>query len=123
MLTEYVRQAFKRTISRMYVHGNKINVIALDPEVEKNIMSSIRKTEHGSYIAMEPSTMQKIVTSLIEEIKKSNGPHDNIVVLTSPVVRFYFKKMTEQFLPDITVLSFSEIESHIQIIASATVAM
>ncbi|MDF2566594.1 MAG: flhA [Oscillospiraceae bacterium] len=123
MLTEYVRQAFKRTITRMYVKGNKINVIALDPEVEKNIMSSIRKTEHGSYIAMEPAMMQKIVASLIEEIKKMNSLNEEIIILTSPVVRFYFKKMTEQFLPEITVLSFNEIESNIQIVASSTVSV
>lgn len=123
MLTEYVRQAFKRTITRMYVKENKINVIALDPDVEKNIMSSIRKTDHGSYIAMDPGMMQKIVTSLIEQIKKVNAQSENIIVLTSPVVRFYFKKMTEQFLPDITVLSFSEIESSVKIVAAATVSM
>lgn len=123
MLTEYVRQAFKRTISRMYVKENKIDVITLDPEVEKNIMSSVRKTDHGSYISMEPNSMQKIMTALIGEIKKSNGQSDKIIVLTSPVVRFYFKKMTEQFLPDISVLSFNEIENSVNIVARANVTI
>jgi flagellar biosynthesis protein FlhA len=123
LLTEYVRQAFKRTISRMYVKENKINVITLDPEVEKNIMSSVRKTDHGSYVSMEPNSMQKIMTSLIGEIKKVNGQYEKIIVLTSPVVRFYFKKMTEQFLPDISVLSFNEIESSVQIVARANVTI
>jgi flagellar biosynthesis protein FlhA len=63
MLTEYVRQAFKRTITRMYVKGNKLNCIALSPEVEKSIMSAVRKTDHGSYLAMEPNTIQKIIRS------------------------------------------------------------
>ncbi len=123
MLTEYVRQALKRTISRMYVKENQINVIALDPEVEKSIMSSVRKTEHGSYVAMEPGTMQKIMTALIEEIKKFNSQNEKVVILTSPVVRFYFKKMTEQLLPEISVLSFNEIESNVQIIANSTVSV
>lgn len=123
LLTEYVRQAFKRTISRMYVKDNKIDVITLDPEIEKNIMSSVRKTEHGSYISMEPNSMQKIMTALIGEIKKVNGQYDKIIVLTSPVVRFYFKKMTEQFLPDISVLSFNEIESSVNIVARANVTI
>jgi len=121
MLTEYVRQALKRTISRLYVKDNRLSAIILDPEVEKNIMSSVRKTEHGSYIAMQPEMMQKIVTSLIEEIKKVSGQCENIVVLTSPVVRFYFRKMTEQLLPEITVLSFNEIEKSVEVAALATV--
>jgi len=121
MLTEYVRQALKRTISRLYVKNNRLNAIILDPEVEKNIMASVRKTEHGSYIAMQPDMMQKIVTSLVEEIKKVNDQCENIVVLTSPVVRFYFRKMTEQLLPEITVLSFNEIEKSVEVAALATV--
>ncbi len=123
MLTEYVRQAFKRTITRMYVKDNQITVIALDQEVEKSIMASVRKTDHGSYVAMQPGMMQKIVTSLISEMKKLGNYQNGTVVLTSPVVRFYFKKMTEQFLPEITVLSFNEIETNVQVTAAATVTL
>ncbi len=121
MLTEYVRQALKRTISRLYVNNNKINALVLDPELEKSIMSSVRKTEHGSYVAMQPDAMQRIVTSLIEELKKVKGKGNNIIVLTSPVVRFYFRKMTEQLLPEITVLSYNELESNVQVTALATI--
>ncbi len=121
MLTEYVRQALKRTISRLYVRNNKLNAIVLDPELEKSIMSSVRKTEHGSYVAMQPDAMQRIVTSLIEELKKVKGKGDKIIVLTSPVVRFYFRKMTEQLLPEITILSYNELESNVQVTALATI--
>ena len=123
ILTEYVRQAFKRTITRKYSSGGKINVIALDPEVEKSIMSAVRKTEHGSYLSMEPSMINKIITKLVEELKKMKTGYEESVVLTSPVVRFYFKRMTEQFLPELTVLSFNEIESNVQIVATATVSL
>lgn len=123
MLTEYVRQAFKRTITRRFAVEGKVSVIALDPEVEKEIMGSVRKTEHGSYLAMDPNMMQKIVTSLIDKMKSTGSVTQNTIVLTSPVVRFYFRKMTEQFLPEITVLSFSEIENNVQIAAIATVSM
>jgi len=55
------------------------------------------------------------VSKLIDEIKRVNIKYDQIIVLTSPVVRLYFKRMTEQFLPDLTVLSFNEIENNIRI--------
>jgi len=122
ILTEYVRQAFRRTITRKYAEGSSINVIALNPELEKSIMSSIKKTEHGSYMSMDPGVIQNIVAKLVEQLNAVSIKYGEVVVLTSPIVRYYFKRMTEQFIPELVVLSFSEIESNIQIVAVSTVA-
>ena len=63
MLTEYVRQALKRTISRLYMRNNKLNAIVLDPSLKKHYVFC-KKTEHGSYVAMQPDAMQRIVPLL-----------------------------------------------------------
>lgn len=70
VLTEYVRQALARTISNKYAPYGKIEVITLDPSVEQLISSSITQTEHGSYLALEPSSAQRILKSIHELAKR-----------------------------------------------------
>lgn len=115
MLTEYVRQKLKRTITRKYTDGSSIKVIALDQEIENIILNSAKKNEHGTYLAIDPSVVQTIVEKVTEQRDKLKELIDQSIILTSPIVRIYFKRLIEQFLGDLTVLSFNEIETNIQI--------
>ena len=115
MLTEYVRQRLKRTISRKYTDGSSIKVVTLDQDIENTILNSAKKSEFGTYLAMEPQMVQKIIELTLEQVDKLKDLVSSPVVLTSPVVRIYFKKLVEQFIPNLTVLSFNEIEANIQI--------
>ncbi|AFA49263.1 flagellar biosynthesis protein FlhA [Acetobacterium woodii] len=115
MLTEYVRQKLKRTITRKYTDGNSIKVIALDQEIETIILNSAKKNEHGTYLAIDPQVVQTIVEKVTEQIEKLKDIIDHSIILTSPIVRIYFKRLIEQFMADLTVLSFNEIDTNIQI--------
>lgn len=115
MLTEYVRQKLKRTITRKYTDGNSIKVIALDQEIENIILNSAKKNEHGTYLAIDPQLVQTIVEKVTEQIEKLKEIIDHSIILTSPIVRIYFKRLIEQFMADLTVLSFNEIDTNIQI--------
>lgn len=115
MLTEYVRQTLKRTITRKYTDGSSIKVISLDQGIENTILSSAKKSEHGTYLAIEPQVVQKIVEGVTEQIDKVKELIHQPIILTSPIVRIYFKRMIDQFLPNLTVLSFNEIDTNIQI--------
>lgn len=115
MLTEYVRQSLKRTITRKFSEANQLRVISLDTETENIIMGSIKKSDHGSYLAIDPDTIQKIATSVIAQVNRVKEIVQSPIVLTSPIVRIYFKKLADQFVKGITVLSYSEIDSSVQI--------
>ena len=115
MLTEYVRQRLKRTITRKYTDGSSIKVVTLDQEIENTILNSAKKSEYGTYLAIEPQAVQQIVEGVTEQVSKLKELVSQPVVLTSPVVRIYFKKLIEQFIPNLTVLSFNEIDANIQI--------
>jgi flagellar biosynthesis protein FlhA len=121
MLTEYVRQQLKRTITRKYTDGSSIKVITLDQDVENTILNSIKRSEHGTYLAIEPPVVQSIVESMTEQMEKVKELIHQPVMLTSPIVRIYFKKLIDPFLPNLAVLSFSEIDSNIQIQAIGVV--
>lgn len=123
MLTEYVRQALRRTITRKWADGGQIRVITLDGEVERIIASSISKNEHGTYLTLDPETTQKIITRLTECISKVKDAVRTPVILTSPGIRIYFSKLLQQFYPRAVVLSFSELDSSIQIQALANVTL
>ncbi len=121
--TEYVRQALKRTITRRFSDGGQIRVLTLDTETENKIVASVKKSDQGSYLAMDPQTIQLLIASLNEQIDRVKDIIPMPIVLTSPIVRIYFKKLVDQFLPNVTVLSFSEIDNSVQIQAVGNVAI
>ncbi|MEW9081091.1 flagellar biosynthesis protein FlhA [Caldanaerobacter subterraneus] len=123
VLTEYVRQALARTISNRYASGGRIEVITLDPAVEQIISSSITQTEHGSYLAIEPSTAQRILRNIQEVSKNVSLRGIQPVILTAPVTRFYLRKLVEQISPDIVVLSYNELLPNIEVISVGTVKL
>ena len=123
MLTEYVRQALKRTITRKWSEGGQIKVITLSTEIEKLIINSIGKNDKGSYLSLDPELMQKLVSQLIEQINKLKGEINIPIILTSPFVRGYFRKLLDQFYPKAIVLSFNEIDNSVQIQALGNIAI
>ena len=121
--TEYVRQSLKRTITHRFAEANSLRVITLDTQIEDMIVSSVKKNEQGSYLAMPPDIIQSIVAATNNEIDKIKDVIPTVIILTSPVVRIYFKKLTEQFIPNITVLSYSEIDASAQIQAIGNISL
>lgn len=121
--TEYVRQALKRTITHRFAEANSLRVITLDTQIEDMIVSAVKKNEQGSYLAMSPDLIQSIVNATNIEIDKIKDVIPTVIILTSPVVRIYFKKLTEQFISNITVLSYSEIDSSAQIQAIGNISL
>lgn len=123
LLTEYVRQALKRTISRKYAKDNRINVITLSPDIENLIMGNIKKAGNTSYVSLAPDILQKIISAQIREEQKVASSVDEIIVLTSPVVRFYYKHLIEQFSSKAVVLSYSELNSDITVMAVGNISI
>lgn len=123
LITEYVRQALSRSISSRFMPDNNARVITLDPGVEQTIVDRIRQGEQGSYVALDSDQIHGIFTSLKECTDKMVAMGVTPIVLTSPLVRKHFKKITEQLVPDLVVLSYNEINKDIQIISDGLVTM
>lgn len=115
MLTEYVRQSLGRAISKKFLGDAKSNVITLDPKLEQVIMDSIQRTENGNYLALEPTVSNTILNNASKQIQRIVQLGQQPIVLASPVVRLYFKRLTEQVIPGLTVLSYNEIDSQSEI--------
>mgnify|MGYP005835601217 CR=1 FL=1 len=115
MLTEYVRQALGRAISRKFINENKSNVITLDPKLEQVIMDSIQRTEHGAYLAIDPGVSNSIINNVSKQVQRLMQLGQQPIILASPVVRLYFKRLTEQVIPGLIVLSYNELDPNIEV--------
>ena len=116
ILTEYVRQSLKRAISSKFFMANETtSVVTLDPKLEQDMMNSIKQTENGSYIAMDPERVKKIMNNVETEIGKLEQLGKAPILLTSPIVRMYFKKLSEDYFADLIVISYNEIESNVEL--------
>ena len=116
VLTEYVRQSLRRAISaKFFTPSETTTVVTLDPKNEQEIMSSVKQTEQGSYIALDPERQRLIISALEQEIKKMEDMGKIPMIITSPIVRMYFKKMTQDYFRDLIVISYNEIEPNIEL--------
>ena len=116
ILTEYVRQSLKRAISNRYFPQNETtSVITLDPKLEKEIMASVKQTEQGSYLTLDPDKTKAIMAAVGKESQKLENLGKNAIIVTSPIVRTYFKRLTEDYYKDLIVVSYNEIESNVEL--------
>ncbi len=116
VLTEYVRQGLKRAISnRYFANGEVTSVVTLDPQIEQTIMNAVKQTEQGAYITLDPAITKKIITATEKELEKLENAGKMPIIVTSPIVRMYFKKLTGDYIKDLVVISYNEIESNVEL--------
>ena len=116
ILTEYVRQSLKRAITNKYFPSNETtSVVTLDPKLEQEIMSSVKQTEQGAYLTLDPDKTKAIMASVETEVGKLEKLGKNPIVITSPIVRMYFKRLTEDYYKDLIVVSYNEIDANVEL--------
>ncbi len=116
ILTEYVRQSLKRTISSKYFAPNETtSVVTLDPVIEQEIMNSVKQTEQGAYLTLAPDRVKKIMNSVETELNKLESMGKSPIVITSPIVRMYFRKLASDYFKDIIVISYNEVDSNVEL--------
>ena len=116
-------QALKRTITHRFTEAGQLKVISLDANIENQIMGAVKKVETGSYLALEPKLIQEIINATTRELGKVKDPVSIPIILTSPIIRLYFKKLVDQFYLNAVVLSFNEIDSDVKIQALGSITL
>jgi len=116
LLTEYVRQSLKRVISnRFFPQNETTSVVTLDPKIEQEIMASIKQTEQGAYLNLDPDRTKAIIDATGKELNKLENLGKAQIVVTSPIVRMYFKRLMEDYYKDMVAISYNEIESNVEL--------
>ncbi|NMC48486.1 MAG: EscV/YscV/HrcV family type III secretion system export apparatus protein, partial [Desulfovibrio sp.] len=123
-LTEYVRSRMGRTIVKPYLlPGGSLPIFNLAPKVEGLIQESLRKTEHGTFLAMEPAMAQKIIQSIKKAMDKALSAEGQPVLLTSHMSRPHLSQLLMRFVPTLPVVSQAEIPGEIKLQSLATIGI
>ncbi len=117
-LTEHIRAGLKRYVTYKYAgQSGTLAVYLLDPDIEEMIKASIRRTDKGNYLALEPEIMQEMVEAVGKEIASHPMPPSAKppVILTISEIRRYFRKIIELEFPQLSVLSYQELSENLRI--------
>ncbi len=116
LLTEYVRSTLKRHISHKFSSGqNMLPAYLLAPAVEDQLRGAVRQTSAGSYLALDPQTAKRLVERIRQTVGDRGASAHRPVLLTSMDIRRYLRKLIEQDLYDLPVLSYQELTTDINI--------
>ncbi len=116
LLTEYVRGALKRHISFKYASGqNMLPAYLLAPNVEETVRSAVRQTSAGSYLALDPAVGKRLVENVRKTVGQLPTSGQRPVLLASMDIRRYLRKLIEQDLHDLQVISYQELTTEVNI--------
>ncbi|MGD9058026.1 MAG: flagellar biosynthesis protein FlhA [Desulfobacterales bacterium] len=116
ILTEHVRHALARTITKMHLTpvGN-IGAITLGHSLETAISGALQQTEHGAFLSLDPNIAQQMMNNLAARLEKLSTLDYQPVVMCSSQIRLHVKRLVDRFMPRVTVLSYDEILSNVEI--------
>ncbi|MEW6441388.1 MAG: flagellar biosynthesis protein FlhA [bacterium] len=110
VLTEYVRQALARQISREHrQEDGTLAAIVLDPVWEEKVTQSVVATNQGSYAGLDPRETQKLTTQLRRSLEEASKKGQTPILLTAPDVRRHLRRIVGRHLPALSVLSYNEV--------------
>jgi flagellar biosynthesis protein FlhA len=116
ILTEYVRQKLCRNICQQFVSpDNTLTVFTLHPSLEQLLGDSLRQTEMGVRLILEPSMVQKVLNATKIQVEQVAGIGRNPVALCSPRVRPHFRRLVEHSFPMLSVMSYNEIAPNVSV--------
>jgi flagellar biosynthesis protein FlhA len=116
ILTEYVRQGLSRQISKQFTgQENNLNVFTIDPQKEEKLANSLEQSDQGNYLSLEPAEAQSLINNIVQQAKQLLEQGKEPILLTSPMIRRPIKEMVHRTFSDLTVLSFNELESDVEL--------
>jgi type III secretion protein V len=112
-----IRVALARSITARFAPDRRLDVIELDPMVEDAIRDGLVVTSATTHLALAPAFGRDLVAAIV----RASGP--GVVVLTPPDLRRHVRKLLERDLPQLPVLTSSELEPEValRVVARASV--
>jgi flagellar biosynthesis protein FlhA len=124
LLTESTRKQLSRSITSKYLsETGEVNVMTFDPKLEELVSSSLLQTEQGVQLVMDPQSASKMISNIADQIERHPEIAGQPILLTSPTVRRHIFKLVSRFIPQLIVLSHSEVSTDAQVQSVATVGL
>jgi flagellar biosynthesis protein FlhA len=115
-LTELIRQKMSRAVTKPYIsEKNVLPIITFDEQLDKTVQDSVRQSDQGTFLALEPAKAQKIIQALNKFMEKNTVTEGQPVLLVSPQVRPHLAQLIQRFIPNLPVISQAEIPADIKL--------
>ncbi len=112
-LNEAVRQALGRAICRQHqTEQGDLPTINLAPSLEERLMQAIVRTEQGVVLAIDPNDAQHMASRIARALETAVAQP---VLLCSPALRPHLWRLFTRVLPQMGVLSHSEVPPHVKV--------
>lgn len=122
ILTEYVRQALARTITRPFeTPDGKLHILTLQQSLEEHLIRCIQKTDQGSFLSLESNLLHQFIQAVSSETKRVLNLGHHPVLLCSPMLRRHVRRLLERFLPEVVVIAHSELKNTLEIQAMGVI--
>jgi len=126
VLTEYVRNALRRTICHQYATPqpdgqSKLMCVTLDPALEDQINAYIDRGAAGTSVNMPSRVAQQIVNQVTNALRPLTAGGHPPVIIASPQVRAVVRQIIEPHVPGVAVLGYNEIVSGVDVESAALV--
>ncbi len=133
VLTEYVRNALRRTICNQYVRqpapvtkmdefdsaagttSPRLNCVSLDPALEDQIASYIDRGGDGTAMSMPPIVASRITSVMLDGLQELIQAGHHPVVLASPQVRAQVRHLLDPHIQNVAVLGYNEVSKGVEI--------
>jgi flagellar biosynthesis protein FlhA len=113
LLTEFARQAMRRSIVRPYLSPNgDLLAFFVDPQIEQTVEAAVEHTEHGSTVALHPNAIRDIAS----KVSRTMGtPESPMVAICGSSTRFFLRQLVESTLSNVFFLSHNEIPAGLKV--------
>jgi flagellar biosynthesis protein FlhA len=123
-LTEQVRERLGATICQSLVNqSGELYVLTLDPTVEQTIVSAVRGVDEKTTLVLEPRFAEQLLRRIAADIERMMSTNLTPVVLCPPPIRRHLRKLTERVMPQLSIVSMSEVPNHVSLKAFGMVSL
>ena len=114
-LSEQARRKLGMYFVENYIHAGYLSAVIIDPKLENELISQIKRTQFEIGLFIEPAVTQELLQHLTPLLNHMQEQSLEPLVLTSNELRLPFKRFFEPSFPKMVVLSYQELPNDIQI--------
>jgi flagellar biosynthesis protein FlhA len=119
LLTEYVRQAIRRSVVKPYLNAaGELPAYFLDSAIERTVEKAVEHGEQSSVLGLDPQAMRDILNRMAQKLGNPDTP---VVVVSSAGARYFVRQMAEPSLPGVFVLSHNEVPPGVRVVSLGVV--
>jgi flagellar biosynthesis protein FlhA len=119
LLTEFVRQAIRRTVVKPYLNASgDLPAYFVDSSVEQAVESSVQHAEQSSHLTMAPQAIRDVLSRLQQKI---GSPETPVVAVTSAGARYFLRQIAEASMANVAFLSHNEVPVEVKVVSQGLI--